>query len=253
MNISFPDYSAIFENEVYHKEDLGTVNNQQVQVKHILILRRCRDITKDEVVSYLQQKAGEVDRVAALYIPVQHRTEKTQLEQMLINLPQPKRAHLINGDKNYLDFVRQNTTAVDIKDGESISNYTIVSHGLVPSDLISKNKENLNDSNLYDLLISDPRLMNTGFGLNWKITLQLCRGILPDRNDVEFLMKHGTEISKTLAMYGNLPYPEEAKKVLDCIYKGLDSKEKIAKIKDVSNMLLEYRALESANALHKLG
>jgi len=261
MAIELPGYNQIIANAVYAKHITtegsspeGNGQSHKVLIKAVLLPRRFTEATEDQVVEYFLEKIREVGGAASLILPNGQRPAegKTELEVAIMALPDPMRRQIVSEEKDILGFVRLNTPAPAIKDGQSPNQYLFVKYGLIPESIISESERHgsMKDPRWYNTAFDDEKLRRQGLGQRWQMKVLLSNGNLPERADIDVLLKHGTHSSKTLDISRMNYDPKEVCEVTDAVYAGLSTPEQREELADVSEMVLEELTMQPALALH---
>lgn len=260
MAIQLPGYEEIFANEVYGRNVGFTPeregNGKQDVLREVILLNRYTEASEDQVVEYLRQKTEEVESTAALILPSGVESEgKNILESALIALPPTARRHIRTGFDDCIRFVRQNTPAPYIEEGELPDKFIYVGYGLIPLETIKANEErgNVEKAGWYRAALSHEPLIRAGMGERWNMKLLLTQNDeLPNRAELDILLKHGAHESRTLSI-NRTNYPiEQVRNVANAIYEGLFPPQEIANLRDASKERLERLTLQPVIALHKL-
>jgi hypothetical protein len=120
------------------------------------------------------------------------------------------------------------------------------------SSLIETNRERreIKDPSWYDTALSDPRILMMGFGTQYEIRL-LYRDTLPDKTDVDLMLKHGVHGSRTLNITSTGYSPETARGIMDAIYAGLAEPSAIESLPDIYDDVLKSYSFRPIAALHE--
>ncbi len=226
MTIQSPGYKPIFDNAVYVKDKEITEDGQQMLLKCLILPKKYTAATEDQVVEYLRQKAGELAG-ASLALPDGCVSHKSLLEKVIQDLPEEIKTDLRTGDEPCIKFVRRHTPAPVLEDGESPDQYLHIRYGLLPAELITENQEGgaITDAGWYDTALSHDSLREMGLGERWHMEIWLYNGALPEKAEMDTLLKHGTYGSKTLDISRIHYNPEEVREVIEAIYTGLSKPE----------------------------
>lgn len=242
-------YAPIFDKAVYVIDSEAESDAGKVTVKSLVLPKRYVEPTEDGVVAYLQQKATSLDAAASLVIPDSvRRGGKNLLEEMIMTLPNEVRGHLKSGYKNCMEFVRNHTLAPAVQVGDQ---YIFVRFGMLTEELHRANKEagQIIGAAWYDAALSDKELRDHGLGERWNMKILLADGKLPDRNEMNILLKHGVHGSATLEI-SRVKYPhDQVREVIDFVYDNFSTTEYIAQLPDISDVILDEHALRPVLAL----
>lgn len=253
MAVQLKGYNAVFDNEVY-SQDFSEIEGKDIAFKRIIILTRYIMPTEDKVVSYIKQKANEVDATASLIIPGMNTSnlELSDLETMIIKLPQQIRMHIKFGEEKITEFIRMHTEALKLQEGQFPDRFLNVIYGILPLELIEVNQREgtIDNFEWYQIALVDKRIRSAGLGLKMQIKLALSSGSLPLKEDINVLLKHRTHESKTLQI-SRVNYDiKETIDLMDVLYSGFSSAEDITQLKDVSESVLEHMAEQPLMILH---
>jgi len=254
MSIQLPKYSSLVENSVFSRDIFKDLegNGRKIMLKQILILKRYKEQTEDDVVRYLQTKVEELEGISSLILPNGVNIgNKSPLEEAIIKLNPSVLRDIKNGKEDCLNFIRQATKAIKLRDGATPSQYLYVKYGLIPHELKIENRDTENSrfySNLLTYLLKQSRGI---LGESFKMSLLTNEWVLPERSDLEVLLKHMTNSSKTFEIDRYKYNIEEVRSILDAVYSGLN-KDGILKLEDISREFLEDYAEQPVIALHQM-
>lgn len=232
MSIELVGYKTIFENLVYSRDiSLHDENGILVPTRAVVIAKRSAQATKNRVVEYLQEKAREVSG----------HIDGNTLEGFLSRLPEKFLADLRDGTQECLDFVRKNTKAPELKDGQQPDRYVHLRYGFIPAQTKEVDTEDLKDPKGYDKNLLE----------RWVLKFLLdSKGNLPDKTDFPILLKHNIQSSDTLTVVSAKKYSaEEVINVINAFYSAFTTPEHINLLVDTPDPLLRTHALEPVAAL----
>lgn len=259
MGIELSGYGTVLENEVYVKDRIMQADDgQQAALKEILILRLHTEITEDDVVKYLQRKAEEVAGAASLILPESVESERSGLEKLVMKLPDNVRNDIRAGNKECLRFIRAHTPAKALEQRKSPNQYLHVRRGLIPDGFLKASREagGAESAKWYDAALSYQGLKKCGLGEQWAMKILLQNQTLPDKGEITILAKHGAYSSRTLDISAEEYSPEEAISVIEAVYHGLSSREKVDLLHIMPDYIIEPMLQELAVppliALHEM-
>lgn len=249
-------YYPLVENEVYANEfSLTSETGKEVPIMRLILPRRYRESSENDVIDYLQKVAEKVEPFALLHLPggSDNQVGKSLLEKAVIALPDVVRRHIRTGDENCIEFIRGHTMARSLEDGETPREYLFVRYGLVPINVIDNNREagNIKDASWYETALLNDELREMGLGEKFNVRILLQDYTLPAREEMEMLLRHGVHGSRTLEV-SRTSYPlDRMNEVMDFLYHNFSTPEKIDRLNDISTKVLEELAFQPVMALHK--
>ncbi len=260
--IKVTEYELLFDGQkpVYRRLVEFGGDGSSLMVAQVVLPKRYAEATEDQVVEYLQTKAKDLAPAAKLFLPGASSVVpgKSLLEQLIMNLPDEIIRAIVRGDEDYMKFVRSHTMAPAIEEGESPPSYVYVRYGMVPAHVIADNEKTADgkpgpakEPEWYDAVLSHSKLRENGFGELWNVRLLLNNGVLPDRAEMEILLKHGTYSSRTFDV-SRVHYNEnEMRTILDLAYDILPNASQIAELPDISEARLEELTMQPVIKLHE--
>ena len=247
MAIILPGYNAAFEDKVYCRDRTVDTQRGHVVVSEIVILERYTEPTEDGVVNYLREVARKVDPIASLELPDSTKFEgKSPLEEFVMKLPKSVRMHLISGRNEYLNFVRKNTYARALSEGENPNNFVQAMYGLLTPVIISNNFEMINDMKhkWYDAALSNKKFLEHSLGYKLQVDILLYDEVLPSKIEMNILLKHKVSVSRSLIVQGTAPEDGDVERLIELLYSGLDTPDKIEYLEDHSKYRLEEASIQ---------
>ena len=137
-------YRPVFKNAVYSRSRTVGSGNGPLPLQEILVPRRYTEATEDAVVGYLRKIARENLSVPIIALPGGRCAvpgDKTKLEIAVAKLPGTVKGDLIEGNLDCLEFVRRNTRARALREGEEPLTYLDVLFGLLPEELVVEHQK----------------------------------------------------------------------------------------------------------------
>src|SRR3989344_741833 len=213
MVLTLKEYTAIGERGLYvssRREWRRISPKEAANVNRMISLKKYRIPSEDEVVDLIVGKAYELKRNP-------NKEEKEgSLESELKKLNSIQEGILEdirNRNAERIIFIRQNTIAPDVKDGER--------------------KETM-----------DEKLKKLGLGHRGYLNLLLVKGLIPSRKVMRTLIGCKAPISKYHEINGKDFLIDEVKGIIDTLYDSVPTRDKIREIRDTSEAHLEYLAKE---------
>ena len=256
MAVSLPEYDVAFENEAYVRDRSVSADGEFVVVKDIILPVRYTQPSENDVVAHLREKAKALGGAGAIVLTDGRRVmtdRRSALERAIINLPEKIRRDISEGDEECLKFIRVNTDAPALKEGELPRGYVNIKYGVLPTNLVDENKVkgNVSSSRWFLAALNDDDVREAGFGIKFNINILLNGGRLPDKDEIDILMKHGVYSSRTFDV--NRPYPlDRMQEIIDAVYQGMPRAEDIEQLRDASEGVLEESSLSPIIALHTM-
>jgi hypothetical protein len=238
-------YAEEIPNAVYLREEIARAFlGLEMLLSHTITLKKYTVPTEDDVVSYVQKKTKKLMFGDSIGLSQEFdlADSESELESLLMGLPEFIRLDIINGNKACIDFIRRHTETANIPQGSKRHQRLLALYGIVPSACIQKIKKegNMPDPRWYDEVLTINALLDCNMGLRFRAKLLLDNGALPKKEEIDILLKHGVLNSKTLIIESKL-YPYRLPEVMDLVYETLQSPEKINTLRDFSLVALnEY-------------
>ncbi len=253
MAIELQGYQTVFENAVYSRD--GTVPDQegkQHPIKYLILPKRFTDPSEDDVVANLRIKAEEIGFMADLTLPASVKKGETPLEQLITSLPSGVVADLRHGDSEIEKFIRNHTPAQRYEDGKK-PQYVHISYGVLTKELIEAQQSQgfIKDSEWYVAALLHPEIQKMNLGQKWNLKLLLENGRLPERTDIDILLRHGVHGSRTLDINRTKYNVEEIKEVIDALCTTFSTPEQILQLPDVTSKVINELSIAALIQLHE--
>lgn len=222
------------------------------EAKAFVLPIRFTQPTQDKVVGYVRKKAGELVGASRIVVPegVQ-RTDKSELELLIMKLPNEIMLGIANGGEGLIGFLKERAASGLEKDGSSDQRLR-VKYGTVPVMVLEGNTKarTITTSEWYHAALLNRNLLADGFGEQLALEFRLQSGALPDRSDIGVLLKHRTYGSGNFSVSPQNYSLEDVRNVVDFVYESFAKPEEIARIRDVSESMLKGRAARIVADLH---
>lgn len=260
--IQIAGYETLLEDTVYAKK-IGEARDEKsgrvIAINGILLPRTFTEPTEDQVVKHLQETAQGVQSLSSLFLPkkVDYTVGKSTLEVAIMKLPIEIQQQLRTADKDYMTFVRNHTPAEN-KSPEDSLHYLQVRYGLLPATVLEQNETEWRKAgqDWFDQAFSHEPFRMARLGEKWKLELLLSyvgsNVELPNRSELEILLKHRTHGSRTLDINRTRYDVEAVRKVIDLLYQALPTPAQFSQLRDVSFEVLEEQSMHPVAALHRL-
>jgi hypothetical protein len=252
MKIELPDYKTVFENQVYARDFEIPTPKGAINLRGIVLLKRYIEATENQVVEYLRKKAEQLQGAAALILPQGVvRKDKSGLEKAIMALPDKVVRDIKSGDEECIRFLRGHTQAPNV---ENPGQYLHIKYGILTVDMVKANQERgtIQEPAWYNIALEHDELQENGLGKLWTVQLLLSEGNLPEKSDIDIMLKHRVHGSKTLEI-SRVQYDiKQVQGVIDAVYSGLNTPKQIAQLEDVSEKFLEQLAAQPIAELHKM-
>ena len=228
MTLELQGYTAVFDNLVYTKREQVILNcdnpvgEQSIDITKVIMPVRFTEPTEDQVVDYLRKKAEEL-RGPKLVLPAGCENHNGTLNDAIKNLPDKILTDLVNEDEACLGFVRKNTPARALKEGEAPRQYVHLMYGILPSQIIEaySQRGEIKDETWFKAALSHEQLQKDGFGQRWTAKILLYNGMLPDEDEMFTLINHCVDNSRTLIVNKVNYDVKEVEGVINAIYEGI--------------------------------
>lgn len=255
MAIEFPGYGAEFSDSVYSRKGkvVTDVSGRQIQLTEILIPKRFTQPTEEEVIDLLKTKAQEIRGRTRLILPDGIQSgSKRPLESVLESLPATVISDIATGDADCIGFIRKNTAVMPESVQPKLS-YAHISFGYLPEEFIEMNRQGgeINNYKWFVAAMVDPGVKEAGSGKRWHFKLLTQEGNLPDRAELDVLLKHLTHGSRTFDISRIHYDPVEVADVIDSLYSAVNTSEKLSLLEDLSANVIEEAALNPVLALRE--
>lgn len=254
------EYYPVERNQVYASDFLECSEGEAIPLRKLIILRRFNEPSEQDIVDYLVKKAGELSKSVLISLPgggVNLRG-KSPLEKAVLTLPDNIIEDIKNSKENCIGFIRSHTKALPSQD-ESRDHYVALRYGVLPAQIIERNREagNISSPKWYDIALLDDDMRRTKvgeylMGERFKIKILIEQGLLPSWEDIDFLLRHNVDGSRTLDVNRKRYDENAAREALGFLYENFGSVEGIQRINDFSQEVIEEGALEPLLALHSM-
>ncbi len=254
------EYYQVEQNQVYVKDFLECASGEAIQLRKLLTLKRFNEPSEQDIIDYLVKRADELSKTVLISLPVMNvdLRGKSPLERAVLTLPERIIEDIKNSREDCINFIRQHTRALPIED-ETRDHYVTVRYGILPVQIIEKNREagNIESPRWYDVALSDDDMRRTKAGeymlgerLNIKVLVE--QGLLPPWEDIDLLLRHNVDGSRTLNINRRRYDEDAAREALGFLYESFGSVEAIQRIGDFSQEVIEEGSLEPLAAFHSL-
>jgi len=187
----------------------------------------------------------------------------TTIEGILEQLPEYAIKGIIKGDEDAINFLKYCIDDAPEDEHEYVGiNYACGSEGEMVEQIREKFDRIIKYNPEFVFIIEKDKFLkeamdrlsiyeSAGIGdleVEGDIEIMLSNGSLPDKREIDILLKHGVERSETLTIR-RLPL-ETAKNVIDSVYAGINA-ENIEELPDVTETILYRSAIFSMDTLLK--
>ena len=241
-------YKPIYENAVYSR---GITITQEIE--KILILRRFTEATQDEIMNYLQKEARKYQNVRLLDNP-DILKGKNSLESLIIALSNRMKDGIVEENSGFRECLEKAyfspTGIPKTKDNDLFLN---ILYGEIPSKVINNNRKlgKITNSSWYDAAFKNEELLRGGHGLKFFMNLKLQNKNLPDKKEMDTLLKYGVHSSDILNIKGDYS-TEDVKEIIGFLYNNFSSDRKILSLRDVSEEYIHEAASIPIVKIHKI-
>ncbi len=226
----------------------------EIDVEEVVLLERYHTPSEDDVVLFLQAMAREALRSPTLVGPDGKKlTAGSDLEVILKKLPDKIIRSIASGEKECIQFIKRNTSALPLEKKQKPDNYFDIDYGMIPRKVISANKDNARDYRWYHHAFRLDNLLAIGMGGIFTIRFRYNPhfGVIINRNELDILRKHKTTASHSFSLLD--PYHHNAvAEVLDSAYENLSGAASIELLPDHSQIRLDLCVIDSLKALHEV-
>jgi len=211
MVLELKGYDVNFDNKVYTSQDSipAQVMDREEEFKKVLIFSRFLEPSEDEVIQYLQEKAGGLIPEKDKMMQTNHfdRGEYLPLEQLMLQLPYSTLQDLSDMNKpDYEQKLREKNNAPRLEPGETPNEFFKIKFGFLPDRLIEdcKSEGNITNPSWYFMMFNFPenKSMIPGryhnmknMGQNFEMYMILEDGKLIPKSDMEVLVRQGVDSS----------------------------------------------------------
>ena len=211
---------------------------QKVSLRAVVLPKTYVEPTEDEVLEHLLCTNDEL-------------VGESHLVKVLKSLPSLIRLALRDRNEDYLKFIRENIPFSNLEREGRTDRYLFVSYGLLCDKFIkeARSKGEI-DLEWYTGAFSDLSLRKRGRGGRWDIKILLGEDGLPKRDEMDILLKHEVDISRTFCCVG-FYNTEQLNEVIDFIYYKFSKPTSFVILPDMREEVLEQGAFIGASALYK--
>lgn len=228
MTLELQGYTAVFDNLVYTKREQVILNGdnpmggKSADLTKVVLPVRFTEVTEDQVVDYLRKKAEEL-RGPKLVLPSSCENHSGTLDDAIKKLPDQILSDLANEDEACLTFLRNNTPARALKEGETPKQYVHLMYGVLPSQIIEaySQRGEIKDETWFKAALLHEQLQKDGFGQRWTARILLYDGMLPDEDEMFVLIRHCVDNSRTLIVNKVNYNVKEVEDVVNAFYEGV--------------------------------
>jgi len=203
IRITLPGYENLIANEVYKK----ILPDNKAE---LLLLSRYTDLNDPALHEYIKKCTKGIKIPGTI----------NQLEASLVGLPENIKERLL------LDDLWQ---VVETKD----RNYIDIMRGFLPSNTLDCSAKKNFD--FYAGLLSNYTAIDPDSTNQFNASLLLKNSVLPDKREMDILIKHKTFRSETFNIVGHTKFPEDMQTLIDVVYGALKSPVHISGLKDLTD------------------
>jgi len=254
MDIESHGFRLVHENQVY----LRNGQFQDRKTEETILLSRYTIPTEEDIVLYLQALARNRVQAPVLVAPGGARIDRistdSPLEAVMRKLPDEIIQEIAGGNGDCITFIKKNTRAVRLNEGERPDSYIDVYYGIIPSEIIASDgkSEIERDYMWFRSMIENPSLLEMGMGNVFNFEMRYSfGGIAINRKDLEALLVHRTSRSRSFKFFGDYSHPA-VREVVDLVYNDYKSAVNVASLNDHSQRMLDIAAFDSVKALYML-
>ncbi len=250
-----PEYTAVFDNAVYSRTLSSAGQNGGMPLQEILLPRRYREPTGDGVVHYLQEKTGKMLSVPVVALPDGRYVvagAESELELAVARLPPSVKRDIIEGSPDCIEFIKRHTSARSLAEGETPLGYMETVLGILPERLIFQHQSEgkIDGRGWYEAALLNEKIREAGMGYMWRMRIRY-DDYLPERNDVDVLLRNETHGSRTLDISLANYNVEAARRVVDFAYDRFPDRASIDLLTDISGDILDSASIDPVMALHQ--
>jgi len=241
-------YKSVYENAVYSRS--STTNPE---VEKILLLRRFTEATQDEIINYLQKEAKKYQNVRLLDNPAILKG-KNSLEALIIALPNRMKDGIVEENFEFRECLEKAYfSPTGIPKTKSNDLFLNVLYGEIPSKVINNNRNlgKIINSSWYTAAFKNEELLQGRHGMKFFMNLKLQNKNLPDKKEMDTLLKYGVHMSDVINIKGDYS-AEDVKEIISFLYNNFSSDGKILSLKDVSEEYIHEAALAPITTIHKI-
>jgi hypothetical protein len=165
---------------------------------------------------------------------------KSTLDQMLSQLPEKILLDIRKGELDLLYSIKYHLSAKGVLDRPT--SYLNVEYGIIPTQTLYDEKKKSRVPELYEHILLRAAQINPAAAETFSFNLLLENSSLPNREELDVLLKHGTTFSKSLLVDRNYEL-SKITPVIDFIYENFS---KTAQRKHLSDMSDEVLAIYAA-------
>ncbi|MBS3116210.1 hypothetical protein J4421_01300 [Candidatus Woesearchaeota archaeon] len=165
MKELFRGYQQVEEGRLY----VRPAELEGVSIREVLISQTFIKPTEDAVIAYLSDKATEILPQRSLAPSASSKEVLVlNLDGLIRQLSLPTLKGLQKKEKEYTDFVRENTPASSLPEGEQPSRYVHVGYGIITEEVIALNKP----KRAIDLDFYEKAFEQLSGNLGWRVLMQ---------------------------------------------------------------------------------
>jgi len=240
MSVEISGFEEFIANEVYVAEDYLGGYWEKHRTNAVLLPKRYRLPDEDRIFGFIRQKAenlGNVRKLSQVRDKNQGRAFDT-VERVLLEIPYEMMYSLLNGGEEFRDALGWDLYLPKSGSMEKMD----LTFGVLPKRI---NYQMFTDAAQFHNMLLDDELYKKGMGELWTLSILLTpKGALPSQADVETLLRHRTVESETLWIDDPGYDISELINIIRQVYRAFNLKEKIRKIPDASDYMLEEIAID---------
>ncbi len=200
------------------------------------------------MVQYFQALARNRLQTPTLVTPggvrIISQNKDSPLEAVISKLPDKMIRDIAAGDKEIIQFIRMNTHAMPLKEGEGQDRFMDIDYGVIPAEVMktSKIEGDIKNYKWYHSAFKNETLQRDSMGrvLNFSVRYD-DSGIVIPGEELKILLKHRTRNSGNFRFAGDYS-SDVLGYVVEFLYSGLSTPEKIDLLPDHSQELLNIAA-----------
>ena len=249
MTIELPGYRAVVPNNVYSRDaKIAITDSESININEIIIPRRFIQPCKKDVLNFIVNSAKKTRSEWQRFIKARDFSMLKGIEEIFARFSE----QTISGMAEESELVMRELEGHMYVPQEENGKYLFLTYGIIPVQVVEHAQDNgeVFDESWYISNFADKNLLYHSLGERFRLTLLLKDNVLPPKSEMDILVKNKSSVSDILNVSIMHYSPTEVGNIINAIYSGIDSPEKVEELEDLSQVMVEKQAITTLVSLY---